>query len=194
MRDNVEKNHKYNVPGWDDEVEPAHQAARDAYLMWREFGKPRTGPIYNVMKQSRCKFKYVLRKCKRNKETIIADKLANKFSSKSDREFWKDVKNIMNSKVKLPNLIGECKGDDIPDMWKNHYENIFNSVENSNCTRFLSRLTNVPTDDSMIVPANEIYDIIGVSNSVGNRTSSTSTRRYRSWLVLYPRQRRLGPR
>ena len=42
-----------------------------------------------MMKLSRSKFKYALRKCKRDKETIIADNIAEKLCQKDDRDIWK---------------------------------------------------------------------------------------------------------
>ena len=34
----------------------------------------------------------------------MADKLADRLSENDDRAFWKEIKNINNSKVKLPNM------------------------------------------------------------------------------------------
>ena len=116
-------------------VEHYHNAARDAYSLWREVGKPRNGPIHDPMKESRCKFKYMLRKCRRDKNTVLADKLAEQFHNKSDKEFRRNIKNkIMNSKVNLPTMIDNVKGDAIPEMWKKHYESVFNCVNGSNCS------------------------------------------------------------
>ena len=40
----------------------------------------------------------------------------------------------MNSKVNLPSMIDNVKGDEIPEMWKNHYESVCNCVNGSNCS------------------------------------------------------------
>ena len=42
-----------------------------------------------MIKLSRCKFKYALRKCKRDKHTIIADNIAEKLCQKDNRDFLK---------------------------------------------------------------------------------------------------------
>ena len=55
------RNHKQNVIGWNDYVRDAHEAARDAFLMWHANGKPRQGPMFNIMKRTRALFKYALR-------------------------------------------------------------------------------------------------------------------------------------
>ena len=45
------------VPGWNEQVQELHDAARKAYLTWREIGKPRQGDVFITMKLSQSKFK-----------------------------------------------------------------------------------------------------------------------------------------
>ena len=142
------------VPGWNEQVQELHDAARNAYLTWREIGKPRQGDVFIMMKLSRSKFKYALRKCKRDKETIIADNIAEQLCQKDDRDFWKNIKQMTNKKVKLPTNIDGVHGDnDIVSMWKQHYAAIFNSVENSSCDQAHSDFcnTNIAFDNAMTV-------------------------------------------
>ena len=47
-------------PGWNEQVKELHDAARHAYLTWRDIGKPRQGGVFIMMKLSRSKFKYAL--------------------------------------------------------------------------------------------------------------------------------------
>ena len=109
----------------------------DAY--WY-YGKPRQWIIYNLMKSSRTKFKYALRKCKNNEKTILADKLVTQLNNKSDKEFWKEIKTKTNSRVKLPNKINNASGDkQILQLWKTHM-NIFNCVNKSNCSNTYDEL------------------------------------------------------
>ena len=41
------------VPGWNEQVKELHDAARHAYLTWREIGKPRQGDVFTMMTLSR---------------------------------------------------------------------------------------------------------------------------------------------
>ena len=36
---------QFMVPGWNDHVRDVHTEARHAYVTWRDFGKPRSGPV-----------------------------------------------------------------------------------------------------------------------------------------------------
>ena len=53
----------YVIPGWNDYVKDQHQDARNSYVLWRNAGKPRQGPIADTMRRSRLNFKYALRQC-----------------------------------------------------------------------------------------------------------------------------------
>ena len=114
----------HSVPGWNDEVKPYHNAARESYLLWRNVGKPRSGVSYDTMRHARIRFKHALKTCRKNANSILADKLAIQHCNKNDKQFWKDIKNSLNSKVKLPNVVNSCKGSDIPEMWKQHYNDM----------------------------------------------------------------------
>ena len=71
------------------------------------------------MKLSRTKFKHAVRKCKKDKETIIADSIAEKMCQKDPRKFWKNFKHRVNSKTKIPTNVDGLHGDDnIGSMWK----------------------------------------------------------------------------
>ena len=107
------------VPGWNEQVKELHSAARDAYWIWREIDKPREGDVYNLMKLSRIKCKHAIRKCKKDKETIIADRIAQQMCKKDHREFWKEIKHSRNSKVKHhTNIEGDYGDVNSGSMWK----------------------------------------------------------------------------
>ena len=50
------KRHKA-VPGWNDTVKHAHGVARNSYIIWRNSGRPRHGPVSDDMRRSRLLFK-----------------------------------------------------------------------------------------------------------------------------------------
>ena len=66
-----ERHTTHNIPGWTENVEPLHEAARNSYMFWRNSGKPRNGPVHNVMKKCKYMFKYALCKYKLNKNTFL---------------------------------------------------------------------------------------------------------------------------
>ena len=70
------------TPGWNDFVKAAHSEARDAFKFWIRSSKPRQGEVFDDMKTSRAKFKYLLRQCRRNEASVRADILAKDLCKK----------------------------------------------------------------------------------------------------------------
>ena len=68
---------EHNTPGWNEYVKDAHSEARDAFKLWVQSIKPRQGDVFQSMKQSRARFKFKLRQCKREEARVRADILAN---------------------------------------------------------------------------------------------------------------------
>ena len=85
-------NNEHMVSGWNDSVTDLE--ARDAYVLWRIFGKSRFGPLGQLMGRTRLSFKYAIRQVKRNEYRARADAMAKDLESKNDKSFWK--KNIKN--------------------------------------------------------------------------------------------------
>ena len=150
-----------NVPGWNAHVREVHAASRDAYLLWKIGGRPREGVLYDLMRNSRLRFKHALRLCKNNKNAIIADKIADNLSNKDDRTFWREIKNVTNSKV--PSRIGDVHvSNAVAGIWKEHYSSIFNTVNGSNFTELHAELcvAHCVYDTSISVSPSEITEII----------------------------------
>ena len=83
--------------------------------------------------------------------------------AKNDRTFWREIKKTSNSKIKLPNVVGNAQGsDNISGMWQEHYSHIFNMVNESNCKDLHADLCSNHSlfDQNMVVASNEMEDII----------------------------------
>ena len=153
----------YVIPGWNDYVREAHTEARHAYVTWRDFGKPRQGPVSELMKTTRLRFKYSLRQCQAMEETVRADALAKSLADKDMISFWKCVRRMNNTTVPLTTCVDGIVGtDNISNMWKEHYSGILNCVtSNANKEFVKSAINNIsPGDKYVVTPAN-ISDAIG---------------------------------
>ena len=141
------------IPGWNEYCKVVYTEARDAYILWRNRGKPRFGNDFELMKRTRAYFKYVLRKCKRDKCAKNADSLANKLLMKDEKAFWKEIQAINQANIPVATTIDDVTGNDnITNMWKDHFKNLLNSskdirnkeyvlnninsVGNANCDNF----------------------------------------------------------
>ena len=118
------------ISGWNELVKDYHTAAKDAFLLWRDNGKPRQGALFQLMKGSRAKFKYELKKCKSQEEKRIDDKIATAILEKSPYDFWTQVKMKNKANTNLPNVVDGQKGlKQVCLMWENHFKTLLNSIK-----------------------------------------------------------------
>ena len=61
---------EHHTPGWNEYVKDAHSEARDAFKLWVQSSKHRQGDVFQSMKQSRARFKFKLRQCKREEARV----------------------------------------------------------------------------------------------------------------------------
>ena len=84
---------KKSAPGW---VEQVATRKRERSLLWhwiwRKAGKPNNSHIYHIMKCTRHQYHYAIRLCKRSKQMIQKQKIAENISHHVD--FWKELKKI----------------------------------------------------------------------------------------------------
>jgi hypothetical protein len=125
---NNKNKYKYQVKGWNDDCRESHKQARDAFKLWSINGKPKNGPVYDIMRRARALFKYSIRACRKRNEKEKSDELANSLDCNDYNSFWKSVNNVCGKKVPTTEVVDStCGPKNIANMWKDHYEKLFNS-------------------------------------------------------------------
>ena len=106
------KSEDYVVSGWNEYVNDKHEAARQAYLDWVYLNKPRQGPSFVLMKQSRAQFKLALRCCKQHENMMRADAAAASLACNDYRKFWSSVQKSSGTRAStFVNIVDGCTGD-----------------------------------------------------------------------------------
>ena len=140
------------IPGWTEFVQERHTLLGDVYSLWALVGKPRHGYIYSQLCLAKSQFKYALRFCVRNEKDLRAKALADKFANnpRNLAIFWKEVRKL-NSNPPLAQSVGSVSGEaNIASMWKNHFSDILNSVNNDSSKNYV--LTQLINSDSCTTP------------------------------------------
>lgn len=135
------------TPGWNDYVQSSHEEAREAFHIWQLSSKPKFGPVFDLMKTTRARFKYALRYCKSMESRARADALAKKLLTKDDVSFWKEVKKINGSGHHvLSDMVDNVSGEkDIADMWQGHYSDLLNSNKDTSYKKsVIDSLNHIP--------------------------------------------------
>jgi len=167
---NKKRSSPYSVPGWNAVVKEAHQAARDAFLLWRQLGRPRHGAVWNIMRKTRAKFKLLLRQCRRSEAQSRADALAMHLHQGGCKSFWNALRSQNRSKPNLPNTVdGYTGATDIANMWRNYYSSLFNSVNSANHKPSVMHAMESDVSDVTTVTVGEVCDAI---NDLSNGKAS----------------------
>nr|XP_034834959.1 uncharacterized protein LOC117991470 [Maniola hyperantus] len=109
------------VVGWNKHVSDAHRVARSSFKEWVMCGRPKSGPLYRDMCESRRLFKSRLKWCQDHQEQIKMDALAEKHCKGDFRGFWKDTSKE-NIRPGLPvSIDGMSDPKDIANIFKTHF-------------------------------------------------------------------------
>ncbi|XDV38077.1 hypothetical protein PO909_007559 [Leuciscus waleckii] len=119
--------------GWNEHVRKHHQQAKVAFINWVAAGKPRTGPVLEHKKQMDKQFKCAVRYLKRTERILRADSLVRKLLQNNVQDFWKEIQVMNAAKVPLPFSVEGVTGpDNVVELWRKHYSDLFNCVESKN--------------------------------------------------------------
>ena len=114
-----------------DHVRELYSLARDSFLEWVKQGKPRFGLMYDHIKNTRANFKYnILSNIVRNNRIYCSvTKWLLTCLIRKRMLFWHLVKDVSKSNNKISSTVEGCNGaSNIGHMWRDHYSDIFNSV------------------------------------------------------------------
>ena len=119
-----------NRPGWKEFASELYDMSRETYALWKNEGSPRQGLLFEMKNRAKARFKGAMRFIRRNEDALRKESLAKKLLCKNDKAFWKEIKLMNNSNLSLPNVVDGITGsNNIVNMWKSHYEDLFNCLK-----------------------------------------------------------------
>ena len=126
---NYVRDNRRVIPGWNDYVKEFHQQARNSFLLWRENGSPRNGPLAFLMRRTRAHFKRALRLCRANEAQNRADALSANLMHNNHTQFWKSIKSLSPKSKSTTQRIGNAVGEEaISNYWADHFDSILNCI------------------------------------------------------------------
>lgn len=118
----VRRHRARQIVGWNKYVSDSHREARQKFLTWVSFGRPRSGNIYKEMYETRKTFKNKLHFCQNNQDLIKMNVLATKHKHKDFKGFWKQTKQL-NPKPSVPvSINGASEPRDIANLFRCHFQ------------------------------------------------------------------------
>ena len=115
------------IPGWTELVNPYKQEANFWYSVWYSAGKPSTGELHQIMRQTRNQFKYAKRRCQNAADKIKRDKLVQA-ALNGDCNLFEELDKLkghrkQHSASKIDGISGEL---DIAEHFKGIYRDLYN--------------------------------------------------------------------
>ena len=119
------------------------------------------------MKRSRARFKYTQNQVLKNEKTLHAEALASKLASGDVKCFWRKIKKCNSGNVAFSSKIENETGfQNITNMWRDHYQQLFNSLNDTNDKPYVLSYTrhNHDTIDAVVTVDDMICSIKELPN------------------------------
>ena len=148
-----------SIPGWKQHVDPFRQDAMFWHSIWLSLEKPNTGQVFWLMRWTRNKYHYAIRKLKKESDNILAKQFMEA-SENSDIDLLNEMRNVKGNKKKgqvMPERIdGESDPDQILDKFKSVYEELYNSAESINAMTVIKEKLKDTISQENLVEVNKI--------------------------------------
>jgi hypothetical protein len=90
-------------------------------------GRPRSGVVADVMRQTRAQYHHTIRFVNRNREDIINERFANALAANNDRCFWHEAKR-KRIRCRGNTVDGVSSPSDIAQLFVSKFEDLYTSV------------------------------------------------------------------
>ena len=123
---------------WNSELTDLKKASFDAFCLWRDGGRPPSGPIHDLKVKSHCHYKVALRKAKRVFDQDHCDKMHNDLIGGNRNRFWKSWQQIHGGQCNnVTRINGKIDNKEIAEDFATNFKKIYDDA-NSDQARVLS--------------------------------------------------------
>ena len=114
------------IPGWNSYIKHYYSKAREAFLEWKNFGRPQDGSVLQKMKETRDEFRKAFNECKKNEDNIRKENMLRNLRNKNYKEFWNEANKIKNNDNQQLNTIDNIDDTEtIAKLFSDKYKKIF---------------------------------------------------------------------
>ena len=101
----ITKKNLKNLPGWNEFVSPEKEKALFWLSIWINNSSPRQGYVADIMRRTRAKYHYAIRRIRNNSQLIKKRVMARAVAQKCFRQLWTEVRKLRDCKSNLANCI-----------------------------------------------------------------------------------------
>ena len=120
---------KNPVPGWSEHCAPKKNNAIYWHRKWKECGKPQSGFVFEMRKNSRSEYHRAVKKVQRNCDKLRSEKMIKCILQNDTRNYWKEVRKIRCSSRKIPCTVDNLTCDkEIAGLFADKFKELYNVV------------------------------------------------------------------
>lgn len=117
------------IPGWNELVKPSHDRALLWHKIWVECDRPRHGEVAECMRKTRAAYHYAIRCAKKDRDSIVRQRIANALLCDNDRSFWTEIRRIRKLSSTVTSTIdGINNVNEIASLFSQKYKELYCSV------------------------------------------------------------------
>ena len=117
------------MPGWRENVKPHKDKALLWHSIWKDNGRPATGLIADIRRDTRRKYHNALRANCKLVEKAKTVRMAEACLNDDKRDFWVETRKMFGSQTRLPQIVDGATGvEEIMHLFKRKYNDLYNSV------------------------------------------------------------------
>ena len=115
------------MPGWSESVKPFRDNAIFWNAIWKSAGRPINTELHRLMKTTRNKYHYQIRKIKKSEEIIRKHKLLNACIN-GNADIFQEIKKMRRHTPQVATSLDGKEGN-VSNSFKQIYEKLYNSVD-----------------------------------------------------------------
>ena len=129
---NPRSDYRPPIPGWNQYVKPFRDDAIFWFNVWKSAGKRENCVLHDIMKRTRNKYHFAIRKVRKHDSAIRKEKLLEDYLSGNINNIFENIKTSRKNKSSLATTIDGISGpENISVLFKNIYNNVYNKYNNS---------------------------------------------------------------
>ena len=158
----VSSDSKPPVPGWHEYVKPFRDDALFWLNVWKSAGKPENCVLHNVMKRTRNKYHYAIRKIRKHESAVRKDKFFQDIQCGNVNNIFDNIKKSRKTKSTNANIVDGVSGpQNISDLFKNIYSDVYNKYDDGD-----SKLRDLLTDTNNKVTQSDLCHVNRITESL----------------------------
>ena len=115
------------IPGWKEFVKPYKDDARFWFAIWESAGRPQNNNLHLIMKNTKNKFNYMLRKVRKREKHLRNDRFITECLNGKVNNVLSEIKRSRQQNQVSSSMDGKSGSKNISDHFKNIYQELYNT-------------------------------------------------------------------